>query len=97
VPLVDGVAPVAAAPLVAGVAPGAAAPVAVTPVAAVELAPAAGVPLAPEPLDWFAVPPPAAGRSGSDTSMYAAPADVGLPTTAIAAIHFAASRCESPK
>jgi hypothetical protein len=53
--------------------------------AAVELALLAGV------------PPPAAGRSGSDTSMYTAPAEVGSASTATAAVHFAGSRCESPK
>jgi hypothetical protein len=42
-------------------------------------------------------PAPAAGRSGSVTSMYSAPADPGSARTAAAADHFAARRLVSPK
>jgi hypothetical protein len=40
---------------------------------------------------------PAAGRSGSVTSMYEAPADPASASTAVAAIHFAERRLALPK
>jgi hypothetical protein len=46
---------------------------------------------------WPSLPAPAAGRSGSVTSMYTAPADPGSPSTSEAAIHFCTSRLVSPK
>jgi hypothetical protein len=49
-----------------------------------------------EELAWSA-PTPAAGRFGSVTSMYAAPAEPGAASTVSAAVHFADSSVAGPK
>jgi hypothetical protein len=51
----------------------------------------------PSAVLWPSLPAPAAGRCGSVTSMYSAPADPGSPSTAEAAIHFRESSVASPK
>ena len=99
--------PVAPAPLL----PEAAAPL--LPEAAAPLLPEAPAPVLPEapvapvesddaeePLalaELLGTPAPAAGRIGSVTSMYAAPAEPGSASTALAAIHLARALDASPK